>query len=369
MGDVGAQDLVAPFGIGFGTPPRAAPVTALAVRALREIHGVPEFGGDKFGGVVIDADHAATACCKFGGGAFDPIVAVLHRRAAIQGRPHGEPAHVVNVKQATVPERLIIEPYLRAFIQVDWNAHSTQGGVGLGSPGASRLAIATGAHSKDALDIYRSSALAALELGGAFDISEIPEIDRWRGWNAMEIGVIADVVQGDGPHHVPTPELLEYARFFANDFESSANAKSRQIACKTQGGVIGSGFHVILGVEPENHVDGAGGTQNMNRQNDHEQSDSNLHIQLSPGRRAPGSPPMPVENTNRLMRTVGDPRKPLLMITHTRTRRGILPQCFLYGVNSARPPFISMLTARVGSQPFKSATSIQSPKANRSKFA
>jgi hypothetical protein len=116
------------------------------------------------------------------------------------------------------------------------------------------------------LNVYRSSALAALELGRAFDISEIPEIDRWRGWDAMEIGVIADVVQGQGPHYVPTPALLEYARFFGDDFESSVNAEARQIAREMQDGVIGGGFYVILGVEPENDVDRAGGTHNINRQ-------------------------------------------------------------------------------------------------------
>ena len=94
----------------------------------------------------------------------------------------------------------------------------------------------------------------------------------------MEIGVIADVVQGQGPHYVPTPALLEYARFFADDFESSANAEARQIAREMQDGVIGGGFHVILGVEPENDVDRAGGTHNINRQRYQEHSDSNIHI-------------------------------------------------------------------------------------------
>src|ERR1019366_2975844 len=289
MGHVGVQDSVAAFGIGFGAPPGTAPVTALAIGALSEIHGVPELGRDKFRRVVIDADHAATAGSKFGGRAVEPPVAVLHGCSAVKRRPHGEPAHVVNVKQATVPERLIVEPYLRAFIQVDRNAHLTQGGIGLGSPGASRLAVATGAHSEDALYIQRSRALAPLELGHALDISEIPEINRRGGWDAMEIGVIADVVQGEGPHHVPTPALLEYAGFFADDLESSANAESRQIARQMQGGVIGSGFHVILGVEPENDVDGPGGTQNIHRQKYQEQSHASFHIDLSPATRAPGS--------------------------------------------------------------------------------
>jgi hypothetical protein len=114
----------------------------------------------------------------------------------------------------------------------------------------------------------------------------------------MQIGVIADVVQGEGPHHVPTPALLEYARFFADDFESGANAESRQIARKMQGGVIGGGFHVILGVEPENDVDGPGGTQNINRQKYQEQSDSSFHIHLFPGPGAPGSTDA-VEDANR----------------------------------------------------------------------
>ncbi len=81
----------------------------------------------------------------------------------------------------------------------------------------------------------------------------------------MEIGVIPDVVQGEGPNHVPTPALLEYTRFFADHFESGANAQSRQIASNMQHGVIGGGFHVIFRVEPENHVDWARGRQNVSR--------------------------------------------------------------------------------------------------------
>ena len=82
----------------------------------------------------------------------------------------------------------------------------------------------------------------------------------------MEIGVITDVVQGECPHHVPTPALFKYARFLADDFESSANAEVRQIARNVQGGIIGGRLHVVLRVEPENDVDGAGGTQNIHRQ-------------------------------------------------------------------------------------------------------
>ena len=43
-------------------------------------------------------------------------------------------------------------------------------------------------------------------------------------------------------------------------------------------GVIGSGFHVILRVEPENDIDGSGGTQNIRRQKHQEQSESSFHI-------------------------------------------------------------------------------------------
>ena len=96
----------------------------------------------------------------------------------------------------------------------------------------------------------------------------------------MEVGVIADLVQGEGPHHVPAPALLEYARLLADDFESSANAESRQIARNAKCGVIGSGFHVILRVEPENHIDGSGGTQNIGGQRYEYQSDSSFHLHL-----------------------------------------------------------------------------------------
>ena len=62
------------------------------------------------------------------GRAVEPLIAFSAGPASsrgIQGRPHCESAHVVNVKQASVRERLVIEPYLRAFIQIDRNAHST----------------------------------------------------------------------------------------------------------------------------------------------------------------------------------------------------------------------------------------------------
>ena len=84
----------------------------------------------------------------------------------------------------------------------------------------------------------------------------------------MEIGVIADLVQSQGAHDIPTSALLQYARFFADDLECGADAERRQIARDAQGCVVGSGFHVILGVEPENHVYGPGGTQNIHGQRD-----------------------------------------------------------------------------------------------------
>jgi hypothetical protein len=142
----------------------------------------------------------------------------------------------------------------------------TQGGVGLRSPGTPGLAIATWEDSEDALYIQRSRTLAAFELGCTFDISEIPQIERWSGWNAVVIGVIADLVQGEGPYHVPTPALFENTRFLADDFESSANAEPCQIARNPQGGVIGRRLYVVLRVEPEHDVNRTRGTQNVRRQ-------------------------------------------------------------------------------------------------------
>src|SRR4051794_16393789 len=96
----------------------------------------------------------------------------------------------------------------------------------------------------------------------------------------MEIRVIANVVQSESSHHVPTPALLQYARFLADDFKSSANAQSGQIAGNPQCGVIGGRLHIILRVEPEDNVDGTGGTQHIGRQKYQKQSDASFHMQV-----------------------------------------------------------------------------------------
>ena len=94
-------------------------------------------------------------------------------------------------------------------------------------------AVDTSLQAQVDAQMLEQGAFAPLELGRAFDISEIPEIDRWRRWDAMEIGVIADVVMRQCSDHIVPAPLFQYARLLAYDLERGAHSTPLQLLCDT----------------------------------------------------------------------------------------------------------------------------------------
>ena len=172
MLDEVAQNTVAAFGI-LGCPaPGFDPVSARGIGSVREIGGVPEFGGHEFRRMVVDADDAAAAGRKTLGGVVELGVGGGVFRADIQLGAETVAAHIEYIQQPAVPERLLIQADLIAFIEIHRDAEPAQREVGLRSPGTAGLAIANGWRREDAPHVGDSGGFAALELSHAFEVSE-----------------------------------------------------------------------------------------------------------------------------------------------------------------------------------------------------
>src|SRR5580658_9177202 len=188
------KNAIAPLRLSFGPSPRTPPCCAFGVGPLGKIHRVPKLSRHKFGRVIVNADDATAMRSKLSGRALETFVALRGRLVAIERRAQLESSHVVDMQQSAIPKRLIVQPHLRPFIQINGNPHVPQSGIRLWRPGIAGLSIATRPHSEDAREIARSRTLAAIELRGALHVAEIRQVERGRGLHAMEVRVIANVM-------------------------------------------------------------------------------------------------------------------------------------------------------------------------------
>ena len=195
---------------------------------------------------------------KVCGGFVEALVGGGILRALVQLRAEVVAAHVEDVQEAAVPEGLLVHSHLVAFIEVDGDAEAAQGGIALRSPGAAGLAVADGLGSEDALDVGNAGAFAALELLRAFEKAQGQEVFGWSGMSAVEVGVEADGVFGEGIDDVLAAAAFEDAGFFADHLEGGVDTEGGEVGGDAQGGVVGGGLDVVLGIEPEDHVDGRG---------------------------------------------------------------------------------------------------------------
>jgi hypothetical protein len=76
-----------------------------------------------------------------------------------------------NIEDASVPERLLVDAYLLAFVQIDWDAEPSERQVGLWSPGTPGLSVAGGLFAEDAFDVGDSSCFAPLEFIGTLEVA------------------------------------------------------------------------------------------------------------------------------------------------------------------------------------------------------
>src|SRR5260221_1517128 len=253
--DVIVKRLEASLPIFRRTQTRPRPLLPLPSRAAREVDRIPELGGDKFGGVEVRADHSSARAGQLLRGGVELPQDVHVPVLMIEIGTNLVPAHVVDVEQSAIPERLLIEANLDAFIQVHRDAHAAQRQVGLRRPGRAWLPIANRSDTEDAADVGGAGRFPALEFIGALDKPKPAQIHGWGRLNAVKIGVIPDVVGAERANDVAAAARFEGARLFAHYLERGADAHAGQVVRNPQGGVIGGRLDVILGVEPEDYVD------------------------------------------------------------------------------------------------------------------
>ena len=190
--DEAAQHAVAPLGFGGCAEMRPGPRVALRVRAVSEVHSIPEFRSHELVRMVIDADDAASTGREPGRRVVEAFVCRGVFRADIQLRAEFILAHVEDVEQSSIPERLLIEPDVIALVEVYRNSELAQRGVGLRSPRVSGLSVAHRLCSEDAFHVGEAGGFAAGELVGAFEEPEFDEVLGGGGMEAVPVGVIAD---------------------------------------------------------------------------------------------------------------------------------------------------------------------------------
>src|SRR6266568_665661 len=132
--DVAAEYLEALLSVFRLFQPRPRPVLPLASRSARKVDRIPELGGDKLGRVEVRADHTSFALSQLlrGGIELPQNIRVLLRMIEIG--TNLVPAHIKDVQQSAVPERLLIQADVGAFIEVYRYRHAPQRQVGLRPP-------------------------------------------------------------------------------------------------------------------------------------------------------------------------------------------------------------------------------------------
>jgi len=73
--------------------------------------------------------------------------------------------------------------------------------------------------------------------------------------HAVEVGVVADIVQAERGQYIAPVALLQHPRLGACQLECASNMAPRKDLGDAQRGVIAGRGDVVLGVEPEDHVD------------------------------------------------------------------------------------------------------------------
>ena len=120
--DVRREPLESCLGLRGRSLRRRFPVLAGRIRAVCEVHRVPELAVDPFGRVVVDADQAAAVRANTAVDGLEVRASRLQATWREQVHAGGIAAHVVDREHAVVPERLLTDAGVRAFVHVRWHA-------------------------------------------------------------------------------------------------------------------------------------------------------------------------------------------------------------------------------------------------------
>ncbi len=126
---------------------------------------------------------------------------------------------VIEIENAAVVVRLPVQVHVAAVVEIDLHAPLTHGPKRLRSPGAAGLAVAGRRRAKDALHIRAARPFTPVELGDAVIPAQVRQIHGRAGLNAMEVGVVADLVLLQGRDDVGAFALFQGAGLLADDLE------------------------------------------------------------------------------------------------------------------------------------------------------
>src|SRR5260221_659610 len=166
--DVLVKYLEASLPIFRRTQTRPRPLLPLPSRAAREVDRIPELGGDKFGGVEVRADHSSARAGQLLRGGVELPQDVHVPVLMIEIGTNLVPAHVVDVEQSAIPERLLIEANLDEGVQVGLDQQPFWYGGLLYIYNMGRYQIRPNLDHEDRnVDILRQFDAAAQQLAGA----------------------------------------------------------------------------------------------------------------------------------------------------------------------------------------------------------
>ncbi len=157
---------------------------------------------------------------------------------------------LVKVEGIAVIEGLVVQPHMRAGVEIDMHAPLLHGAIGLRGPGTAGLAVTGRRHVEDAFHIVQARFFPAVELGDTVIPAQVGQIHRRRRLHTVPTGMEADFVFFEGLDDVGPPAALEAQGAFADDLEHRPDQLTRQKARQAQGGIVAGRQEIVLGIEP-----------------------------------------------------------------------------------------------------------------------
>ncbi len=166
--------------------------------------------------MVVDADRSAAFRFQEVRGVIELLEGLGQRGFLFQGSAELILSHAIDIEHSAEPDRLFADSHVVAFIQIDRDAEMPQRAKCLGSPGAAGLAItAWRGAEKSGEHLPRPLFRGARNSAAPSSHPHAAQIERRSGLDAVEIGVVADIVMAQRANHIGTPARFQHARFLA----------------------------------------------------------------------------------------------------------------------------------------------------------
>lgn len=110
--------------------------------------------------------------------------------------------------------------------------------------------------AKDAGDVVVARLLSSCEFCNAIKPAASIQILCRRGRDAVPVAVVTYLVFLEGIDNISAATLFERAGLFTNNFEGRLDFLFREPVSQLQSGIIAGWENVILGIKPEDDIDG-----------------------------------------------------------------------------------------------------------------